>query len=216
VDKAENFANNLQSYDKPLVTWTTYAAKKGESLDVIAQRYGVPGYQLRAANGPLRLNKKGRLVSAQMVLVPSVIPAKAGTQVARAAPATPAAPAEAASGPTVTEHRVKSGDSLWTIASYHDMTVEDLKAINGLASDRLRIGQVIKLTDGPVAAPANPVPVKAPAAPAAASPRWHTVQSGDTLYGISQRYNAALADLMRVNNLAPKAILQPGLKLQLP
>src|SRR5436190_436866 len=42
LDKADTFRTNLESYDKPLVTWTTYMAKKGESLDAIAKRYGVP------------------------------------------------------------------------------------------------------------------------------------------------------------------------------
>jgi membrane-bound lytic murein transglycosylase D len=217
IDKAENFANNLQSYDKPLVTWNTYAAKKGESLDVIAQRYGVAGYQLRAANGPVRLNKKGRLAASQMILVPARAPVVA----AKAPPATPVAASEA-TGPSVTEHRVQSGDSLWTIASYHDMSVEDLKVINGLSSDRLRIGQVIRLTDGPVASNGTTKPVTSaplpvtPAKAEAQSPRWYTVRSGDTIHGIARRFNAAVADLLHVNNLTVKAVIQPGLKLRIP
>src|SRR5687767_11169620 len=32
-DKAEAFKANLEAYDKPFVSWTTYAAKRGESID---------------------------------------------------------------------------------------------------------------------------------------------------------------------------------------
>ena len=31
LDKADAFRTNLEGYDKPLVTWTTVQAKKGES-----------------------------------------------------------------------------------------------------------------------------------------------------------------------------------------
>lgn len=42
-------------------------------------------------------------------------------------------------------YEVRSGDSLWTIARRHDTTVSRLKAANGLRSDRLRIGQVLRI-----------------------------------------------------------------------
>ena len=42
------------------------------------------------------------------------------------------------------------------------------------------------------------------------------VRAGDTLFGIAQKANAALADLLRVNYLTPRAVIQPGLRLRLP
>ncbi|HET9469997.1 MAG TPA: transglycosylase SLT domain-containing protein, partial [Usitatibacter sp.] len=36
LDKAETFKENLEANEQPLVTWTTYQAKRGESLDAIA------------------------------------------------------------------------------------------------------------------------------------------------------------------------------------
>src|SRR5205085_74951 len=36
LDKADAFKANLESYDKPLVSWTMYNARRGESLEAIA------------------------------------------------------------------------------------------------------------------------------------------------------------------------------------
>lgn|GEM_PF-908812 len=44
------------------------------------------------------------------------------------------------------EHVVQSGDSYWSIAQKNNMTVDELKLINGATSDRLSIGTVLKLS----------------------------------------------------------------------
>ena len=45
----------------------------------------------------------------------------------------------------IREYKVQSGDSYWTIAERNNMTVEELKLMNGAVSDRLSIGQILKL-----------------------------------------------------------------------
>lgn len=56
------------------------------------------------------------------------------------APSTPERPR-----PTGSTHVVKSGDTLGRIARTHKTTVEKLRSINGLTSDRILVGQVLKL-----------------------------------------------------------------------
>jgi LysM repeat protein len=46
---------------------------------------------------------------------------------------------------TNTTYRVRAGDNLWTIAERHNMTVDDLKKLNGLKSSRLKVGTELKL-----------------------------------------------------------------------
>src|SRR5947207_491290 len=53
VDKAHDFRANLEKYDEPLVTWTTYQAKRYEALDAIAKRHNTTAAELRLANGEL-------------------------------------------------------------------------------------------------------------------------------------------------------------------
>ena len=129
LDKADAFRENLESYDKPLVTWTTYPAKKGESIDAIARRHGVAPGQLRAANDSLKLDKKGRLRVAQQVMVP------AHAKAAHAPPAQHEA-----------WYTVRSGDTYFGIARRSNMDVERLLNLNGLSSASvLRPGAKLRL-----------------------------------------------------------------------
>jgi membrane-bound lytic murein transglycosylase D len=132
LDKADAFRENLQSWDKPLVTWTTYQAKKGESVDAIARHYGIAGASLRQLNN-LQVNKKGRLTASQPVLVPGN---KGAMIVASADVPAPAAPAARAAKPAAALARtytVKSGDTLYAIALKNDAELEDLMSANRLS-----------------------------------------------------------------------------------
>lgn len=47
-------------------------------------------------------------------------------------------------------YKVQRGDSLYVIARMHDMTVDELKAINGLDSEIIRPGQVLTVSYGQI------------------------------------------------------------------
>ena len=65
-----------------------------------------------------------------------------------------------------TEYKIKSGDTLTSIASHHGTTVKALRAANALTTDKIKVGQKLKI---PVKASA-PAPALEPviAAPAPA------------------------------------------------
>jgi len=143
LDKAEAFRANLEGYDKPLVSWTQYAARRGESLDAIAKRHGVTSAQLRAANDVVKLDKKGRLRAAAPVLVPirSAPALMAGTKAARVTVTTPTAssagtPRAAARAASVTKtYVVRAGDTLYSIAQRFGTAVDAIRHINQLAAN---------------------------------------------------------------------------------
>ncbi|WP_084077693.1 peptidoglycan-binding protein [Ureibacillus massiliensis] len=56
-------------------------------------------------------------------------------------------------------YTVKSGDSLWRIATLYNMSVDQLKAMNNLTSDTIVVGQVLKVSN-----PDVPSEIEAPAA----------------------------------------------------
>lgn len=134
VDKAEDFRENLENYDKPLVTWTTYTAKRGESLDAIARRHGVSIGQLRSVNDPIKLDRKGRLMKAGPVLVPM----KAGkpanpTRVASVNVPTASVAASPRVGHATSRfHVVHPGDTLYNIAQRYGTSVDALQSANKL------------------------------------------------------------------------------------
>jgi len=54
-------------------------------------------------------------------------------------------PIHAAKSQKMAVYKVRNGDSLWSIAKKYHTTIEQLKALNHLATDALNLGQVLKL-----------------------------------------------------------------------
>ena len=98
---------------------------------------------------------------------------------------------------TTDEYIVQKGDTLYGIANKFNTTVDNLKSINNLTTDSLSIGQVLKLPS------------------TTASTNTYTVKSGDTLYGIANKYNTTVDTLKSLNNLTSNT-LSIGQVLKLP
>jgi peptidoglycan lytic transglycosylase D len=143
LDKAEAFKSNLENYDKPLVSWTSYSARRGESLDAIARRHGLTTRQLRAVNETLRLDRRGRLRFASQVLVP--ITGSKSTRVASlsvrgasaGAPVHSAVTSQASDAPATHWYTVRAGDTLYDIARRFDLAVKTLQSLNHLTARTL-------------------------------------------------------------------------------
>ena len=92
---------------------------------------------------------------------------------------------------------VKAGDSLYSIANKYNTTVSELKKLNNISSNELSIGQRIKI----------PTP--------SSSSDYYVVKSGDTLYGIANKYNTSVQDIKNLNNISSNN-LYVGQKLLIP
>jgi membrane-bound lytic murein transglycosylase D len=95
-----------------------HRVRPGENLWVLSQRYSVPASTIRRSNG---LDRSGRIRPGQLVRIPpggqSLLPH---------------------------QYRIQPGDSLWSIARAHGMSVSELADLNGLFTDDLLVpGQVI-------------------------------------------------------------------------
>ncbi|MGZ5042464.1 MAG: transglycosylase SLT domain-containing protein [Usitatibacter sp.] len=159
VDRAESFKANLDAYDKPLVSWTTYNAKRGESVDAIAKHHGLAPAQLKAANVDLKLDKRNRLKVAASVMVPMKPgAAPAPVRVAQVTTVAPvghlrgaqvqgSAPTGAATRTsTLKLYTVRAGDTLFAIAQRYRTAVDTLLSLNGLsASAVLQPGLKLRL-----------------------------------------------------------------------
>ncbi len=76
--QAEVFKTNLDLYrslNGPMVSWQTVTAKRGESIDRIAKRYGMTGSYLRATNIGVK-ERKGKLTAPASFMVPMAKEAK--------------------------------------------------------------------------------------------------------------------------------------------
>ncbi|HLO11403.1 MAG TPA: LysM peptidoglycan-binding domain-containing protein [Pseudoneobacillus sp.] len=95
-------------------------------------------------------------------------------------------------------YTVKSGDSLSLIAKIYNTTVTELKTLNNLTSDLIRVGQVLKVPSISQTAPAPTAPPTAP--------KTYTVQSGDSLWKIASNTGLTVTQLKTYNNLTSDAI----------
>jgi LysM repeat protein len=98
---------------------------------------------------------------------------------------------------------VSKGDTLWSIATRHRVSVPDLARANDLdPSKPLYPGRRLKL------------PESAPAAePSGAGPSWYTVRRGDSLTSIGRRFDVPVETLTRWNDLSAPDALRPGQRL---
>ncbi len=120
-----------------------HTVKSGESLGMIANRYGITVRDLFAANETL----KAMIHPGQQI----VIPVQSGSNVAILADSPSRARTAATSTRTTAvassgTYRVRSGDSLWEIARKHSMSVNQLKQMNNLRGDVVRPGQVLRVS----------------------------------------------------------------------
>ncbi len=97
----------------------------------------------------------------------------------------------------ITEYTVRSGDNLSTIARRHGTTVNQIKLLNNLSSDRIRIGQKLRLAGSA----AQGRGTSAQTTLAIEGSVTHTIVRGETLSGIAIRYGVTVADLRSWNNL---------------
>lgn len=144
-------------------------------------------------------------------------------------PGTPAASAlETAATPVTdvtpaTTYTVVKGDSLWTIARKHHLTVSELAAANNLsASAPVRVGQRLLIPSKPSSVAADPA-VSAPSArEVAATPQpqresvRHVVKPGETLGAIARKYQVKVGEIATINNIADPARIRPGMELSIP
>lgn len=152
ADKVEVFhANLLKHDDKALVSWQTYAPKKGESLEAIARKFSVPLARLREVNG---ITRRTRTAPALLV-VPLNGAADVGRLPIMYAPPIPLA------APRTVVHTVKPGETLATIAARYRVDIQDLKRWNSIG--RLVPGQKIKIqTRSRAASSPKGTPVRKP------------------------------------------------------
>ena len=148
-----------------------YVVQNGDSLWKIANKYGITVDELKSLNGLTSNN----LTVGQILEVPGSSSSTSGT------------------------YTVQNGDSLWKIANTYGLTVAELKSLNGLTSDNLSVGQVLKVTGGSNNSTGN----------------TYTVKSGDSLWSIANKYGTTVSNLKSLNGLTSDN-LRIGQVLQIP
>lgn len=171
---AQTFRNNLAGYDKPLVSWRTYFAKRGERMESIASKFGMQLSQLRIVNN---LPSQNKIKNSATILVPNGNKTDFGTtksitkvndtEVATAVENNDEISAKQGSAnidinntetpvdnnvdkiepvkQVSVTHKVKKGENMQSIAKHYGVSVKQIMAENSLKNYKLKVGQTIKV-----------------------------------------------------------------------
>jgi membrane-bound lytic murein transglycosylase D len=238
VSAAEVFKDNLANYDKPLVSWQTYHAKRGERAESIARKFGINLAQLKDIND---LPNRDKIAGARPLLVPS------NGSTAVDAPINTVEPintqpelnnSDSSSKSTTKVHIVKNKESIAAIAKHYGISAKSLVAVNHLKNGRVKAGQklVIEIQTQDHNLKANLTKneqlkiAKNEAKPNktasnaksgknnkiatkdAFQNKYYVVKRGDTLESISRKFDVGRNSLQRWNKISGSHIA-PGLTL---
>jgi len=139
VTKIKTFVDNLENYDKSLVSWRTYQIEQTETLRDLSNRYRIPVGRLAEING---ISERTTLKKGQILLVPrDGSSAREMTYLAHYQLKQPATKRSRSEERIV--YTVKKGDTLHAIAKRYGIDIKTIRLWNK-GSDLLSIGQ--KLT----------------------------------------------------------------------
>jgi len=185
------------------VLWRRHRVETGETLSAIAKKYRITTDAVAAVNS---LDAGTDLRIGEKLIIPVTTPPTSERG-------------------KLVRYRVRRGDTLPTIAEQFDITVAELKRWNGLRSDRVARGVVLKVYPGGRPAPQN--------AQAAAKNKArerqdvtvsaandgqavvHEVRQGETLWSIARAYQTTVEALRAANRFLVGRQLQAGDQLMI-
>lgn len=102
-------------------------------------------------------------------------------------------------------YTVVSGDTLWSIATKHGVSVDTIKSLNKLSSNTIFKGQKLLIKQTSSNTVTNPTPSTPAPTPTNPSTTYKVVK-GDTLFGIANKHNMDVNTLKSINGLSSNII----------
>ena len=167
---AQTFRDNLANYNKPLVSWKTYLAKRGERMEKIAAKFGIQLSKLRNVNN---LPNQNKIKKSSTILVPNgnktdftpnsnalktadannnaypldpSLTHSAEANLAEKNPLNSTDQTEPSKANNVT-HIVKKGETIFAIAKLYQVSIDDIVTTNGLTNQDIKIGQTLSINN---------------------------------------------------------------------
>ncbi|WP_029800740.1 lytic transglycosylase, partial [Vibrio parahaemolyticus] len=197
VEKKDAFLTQVESNRGKGMKVARYKVKPGDSLSMLAKKYGTTSKVIRRANGLSNNNIR----IGQYLLIPTST--KDDSKYALTAQNRLNKTQSQARGQLKLSHVVQSGESLWSIARDNKVSHKSLAKWNGMGpKDTLRVGQKLVIW-------------KKSDQGAVIRTVFYNVRSGDTISGIASKFKVKSNDIVKWNSLHKQKYLKPGQKLKL-
>jgi len=182
-----NKTSEKESYENNI-----HIIKKGENLISISKLYNVSVLELKNLNN-LKNNKVNIGQKLKITEISSQIGFGNTSEVAKTenAETIPEKTGKVLrNNDKILKHKIKKGESLYTIAKLHSMSIDELKLLNSLSDSKIKPGQVLLVSQNH----SDLKPEKKP------STKNHKVKSGESLYSIAKIYGCTVAELKDLNS----------------
>jgi len=172
------------------VGWRQRRIRRGETLSILAQRYGTTVATLMEMN---RLKSPHRIRAGTRITVP--VPALTLAETST--------PRRRGNGTGTSHYVVQRGDTLSEIARAHRVSTRDLRRWNHLRGSRIYSGHTLRIY------PEFPLE-------RGVASGHHRIRRGETLSTIAQRYGTTVATLMEMNRLKSPHRIRAGTHITVP
>ncbi len=192
-----------------------HKVKKGETFASIAKRYKTTVSAIKSSNKHL---SKNALKSGSHLMIPIQ-----GSRTVKSAEDKETNVKKTQTSEEYARYKVKKGDTIFSLAKRFEMTVSELKKLNNLKGNNLKIGATLKVdkkaalsvekgqkNGHPPEGVAKSAKAEKTTGEAPGAPKTYVVKRGDNLKGIAQKNGSNVEKLMQLNSLENKNNLQPG------
>lgn len=169
----------------------TYIVKAGESVWSVANKNGITMNQLIEWNNI----KNNFIYPGQQLIVKggNSVNTNTGSTTSAAKPNTPntsATTSTSSSGNTM--YTVKAGESVWSVANKHHITMDQLIEWNNIKNNFIYPGQQVIVKKGSSQTTNQQAP---------AGSKTYTVKSGESVWGVADSHGITMAQLIEWNNI---------------
>ncbi len=195
-----------------------YIVRSGDNLASIAKKYNMTVTELKALNNLSKNYVKSRqrlLVYTRDSRVEPLPPSVTGGEKPEMASAPREEPKQATSS-SPKYHIVKSGETLSAIAGKYHCTVSQIMSWNNLSKSTIYVGQKLKVGTTTGTSTGSSTPAKSTSGSGSSKYTWYTIQPGDNLWDLAQRYDCTVSQIKSLNNITNANRLKAGQKIKIP
>lgn len=220
------------------VATSSHTVRRGETLSIIASKYDTTVVDIVKAN---HLHDRDAIRVGQVLLIPGAGRGeavastsgddRADTRTAEAVSYSRTDASDIKTAAPVTKtvpkyHTVKAGETLSSVASHAGVTVAQVKSWNGLKSDKILVGQQLKVgstttttaakTSTAAKTASTAAPAKATTAARTASTASsgskvsYTIKKGDSLSAIAAKYGVPMSSVEKWNKISDPSSITVG------
>jgi membrane-bound lytic murein transglycosylase D len=178
--------------------WIKYKIRRGEVLGKIAEKYGVRTSDLKKWNNL----RSSRIYAGRTLRIHVGSNFSDNSSGASIASNSGKKNSTVTASRTAVNYKVKKGDTLSEIAEEHSVTVRNLKKWNNISSNKIKVGQRLKIYSKD--APDNNVALSEKPSGKMTS---YKIKSGDTIGQIAEKFNVSSTNIRNWNGIKGNKII---------